>query len=71
MNLYLLDVLYDRNAGRNDECLWEGENKCLPLKTQISHFSLQVKQQFQEKLDQMTHVKNRLADRSGTSTFDK
>lgn len=24
MNLYLLDVMYDRNAGRNDECLWGG-----------------------------------------------
>lgn len=49
----------------------EGENKCLLLKTQICHFSLQVKQQFEEKLDQMTRVKNKLADRSGTSTSDK
>ncbi|KAM8737529.1 protein Mis18-beta [Acanthopagrus schlegelii] len=31
----------------------------------------EVKQQFEEKLDQMTRVKNRLADMSGTSTFDK
>ncbi|XP_030247866.1 protein Mis18-beta [Sparus aurata] len=31
----------------------------------------EVKQQFEEKLDQMTRVKNGLADRSGTSTSDK
>ena len=71
MNLYLLDVLCERNAGRDNKCLEGEEIKCLLLKTQICHFPLQVKQQFEEKLDQMTRVKNRLADMSGTSTFDK
>lgn len=78
----LLDVLYHfqldkellckENPDRKDRCCWQKSKQHLFWKNNNSFlFSLQLRQQFEVRLDQMSRIKSRLANRSVTSELEK
>ena len=58
MNLFKCDegLLWKENQGRNDGCFGP------TIKTMFFLFVLQVRQQFEAQLDEMSRIKSRLVD---------